>query len=75
VSNKFAHCDSARRDTYALRYIGRREEKPIRCHSMVYCTYNILNMFRTLLRPSSGARDCMCVFTDYGVQCCTGEKI
>ena len=23
---------------------------------MVYCTYNMLNMFRTLLYPSSGAR-------------------
>ena len=24
----------------------RREEKPTRCHWMVYCTYNMLNMFQ-----------------------------
>ena len=39
---------------------------------MVYCTYDMLNMFRALLCPSSGARDytnmCMCVITAYGVQ-------
>jgi len=46
-----------------------REEKPIRCHWMVYCTYNMLNMFRTLLCPSSGARDYMCVITAYVAQC------
>jgi hypothetical protein len=47
----------------------RREEKPTRCHWMLYCTYNILNMFRALLFPSSGARDYMCVITVYGVRC------
>ena len=36
---------------------------------MVYCTYNMLNMFRALLFPSSEARDYMCVITAYGVQC------
>jgi len=36
---------------------------------MVYCTYNMLNTFRALLCPSSGARDCMCVITAYGVRC------
>ena len=35
----------------------RREENPVRCHWMVYYTYNTLNMFRALLCPSSGARD------------------
>jgi len=35
---------------------------------MVYCTYNVLNMFRALLCPSSGTRDYMCVITAYGVQ-------
>ena len=29
----------------------RREEKLTRCHWMVYCTYNTLNMFRALLLP------------------------
>ena len=47
----------------------RREEKSTRCHWMVYCTYNMLNMFRALLSPSSRARDYMCVITAYGVQC------
>jgi len=36
---------------------------------MVYRTYNMLNMFRALLCPSSGARDYMCVITAYAVQC------
>ena len=36
---------------------------------MVFCTYNMLNMFRALLCPSSGARDYMCVIAAYGVQC------
>ena len=46
-----------------------REKKPARCHWMVYCTYNMLNIFRALLCPSSGARDYMCVMTAYGVRC------
>jgi hypothetical protein len=29
----------------------------------------MLNRFRALLCPSSGARDYMCVITAYGVQC------
>ena len=47
----------------------RREEKPTRCHWMVYCTYSMLNMFRALLCPLSGARDYMCVINAYSVQC------
>jgi hypothetical protein len=47
----------------------RREEKPSRCHWMLYCTHDTLNMFRVLLCPSSGALDYMCVFAAYGVQC------
>ena len=47
----------------------RREEKPSRCHWMVYCTFNMLNMFRELLCPSSGAREFICVITAYGVPC------
>jgi hypothetical protein len=31
------------------------EEKPTRCHCMLYCTSDTLNMFRALLCPSSGA--------------------
>ena len=40
----------------------RREEKPTRCHGMVYCTYKMLNMFREPLCPSSGARDYVCYY-------------
>ena len=47
----------------------RREEKPTRRHCLLYCTYLMLNMFRTLLCPSSGALDYMCVFAAYGVPC------
>ena len=36
-----------------------REEKPTICHCMLYCTYDMLNMFWVLLCPSSGARDCV----------------
>jgi hypothetical protein len=46
-----------------------REEKPTRCHWMVYCTYNMPKMFRALLCPSSGARDYRIVITAYDVQC------
>ena len=35
----------------------------------LYCTYDMLNMFRALLCSSSGALDYMCVFTAYGVPC------
>ena len=40
----------------------RREEKPTRCHWMLYCTYDMFNMFRALLCPSSGARDYVCYY-------------
>ena len=36
---------------------------------MLYFTYNMLNMFRALPCPSSGARDYMYVITAYGAQC------
>ena len=36
---------------------------------MVYCTYDMLNMFRALICTSSGALDYMCVIAAYGVQC------
>ena len=47
----------------------RGEEKPTRCHWMLYCTYDMLNMFRALICPSPGARDYMCFIAAYGVQC------
>ena len=46
----------------------RREEKPTRCHSMLYCTYDTLNMFQALLCPSSGALDYMYAIAAYGAQ-------
>ena len=47
----------------------RREENPTRCHRMLYCIYDTLNMFRALLCPSSGALDNMYAIAVYGVQC------
>ena len=35
---------------------------------MIYCAYDMLNMFRALLCPSSGVLDYMCVIAAYGVQ-------
>ena len=34
-------------------------QKPTRCHLLFYFTYYALNMFRTLIYPSSGACDCV----------------
>jgi hypothetical protein len=31
------------------------EEKPTRCHLMIYCSYELFYMFRALICPSSGA--------------------
>jgi len=39
-----------------LNYL--KNKKPTRCHLLFYCTSYKLNMFRALLCPSSGARDC-----------------
>jgi hypothetical protein len=40
--------------TFCILILG---EKPTRCYTMVYWTYNSLNMFRAPLCPSSGARN------------------
>ena len=34
-------------------------ERPTWCHLLFYFTYYVLNMFRTLIYPSSGACDCV----------------
>ena len=36
-----------------------RNEKPTWCHLLFYFIYYALNMFRTLIYPSSGACDCV----------------
>ena len=46
-----------------------REEKPTRCHCMLHCIYDMLNMFRALLCPSSGALVYMYAIAAHGVQC------
>ena len=46
--------------------LGRREEKPTRCHCM---------LLWTLLYPSSGVLDYRYAIAAHGVQCCKGEKI
>jgi len=35
---------------------------------MIYCSYNLLDVFRAFICPSTGARDFSCVITAYGVQ-------
>jgi len=44
-----------------------REENQLDATEMVYCTHNVLNMFRALLCPSSGARVYTVLFAPYGV--------
>jgi len=44
------------------------EERPNICHCMLYCTYDMLNMFRALLCPSPGALDYMYAIAAYVVQ-------
>ena len=48
---------------------GMLEEKPTRCHCMLYCTYDTLNMFQALLCPSSGALVYM-----YAIAGCASRK-
>jgi len=36
-----------------------KNERPTSCHLLFYFTSNLLNMFRTLIYPSSGACDCV----------------
>jgi len=62
-------CKHVKIKKWQTRNLMCREEKPARCHWVVYWTYNILEMFRELLCPSSGAGDYMCVITAYGVRC------
>jgi len=45
----------------ASLHTTRTEEKPTRCHWMLYWTYDTLNTYRALLCPSSRARDYKCV--------------
>ena len=62
----FLLCHSTRCFTQhrVKRYIWSVEKKnQLDATEMVYCTYNMLNMFRALLCPSSGARDYMRVIT------------
>ena len=66
VPSELKKCGS---EKFKIRFRKLTEEKPTRCYSMVYCTYNLLDMFRALTRicPSSGARDYTCIITAYGV--------
>ena len=56
-----------------LKQNMRGEENPTRCHSMLYCIYDTLNMFRAHLSASSGALDYMYAIAAYGVQCLAAE--
>ena len=44
----------------------RKEEHQLDATECFYCTYNLLNMFRALICPSSGARDYNYVIAAYG---------
>ena len=43
----------------ANHWIKLTNERPTWCHLLFYFTYYVLNMFRTLIYPSSGACDCV----------------
>ena len=42
-----------------LEFCRLTNEKPTWCHLLIYFTYYALNMFRTLIYPSSGACGCV----------------
>jgi len=42
---------------YYKHLVNVRNKNPTRCHLLYYCTFYRLNMFQTLLCPSSKARD------------------
>jgi hypothetical protein len=42
------------------------EEEPTRCHSVIYCSCELLYMFRVLICPSSGAPR---LYLDYNTRC------
>ena len=44
-----------------------REENQLDATEMLYCPYNLLSMFRALVRQSSEARDYTLLFAPYGV--------
>jgi len=52
------------RPVYKFKSRGENQLDPTKCF---YCTYNLLNMFRALIFPSSGARDYTCVIAACGV--------
>jgi hypothetical protein len=61
---QYAHNISHKRPLISIRllviketYFLCRQKSPTRCYTVIYGTCNMLNMFRALLCPSSGARD------------------
>ena len=54
---------------------GLWREKPTRCYTMVYWTYNPLNMFPALLCPSSGARDYTGGYSMWHITCCSATSL
>jgi len=49
-----------KRNNLHLEHGESLRTRSTRCYWMLYCTYNLLNMFRALICPSSGARDYTC---------------
>ena len=52
-------CNTLPRPTACVTNTSLTNERPTWCHLLFYFTYNALNMFRTLIHPSSGACDCV----------------
>jgi len=47
-----------------------KRENPTRCYTIVYWTYDPLNMFRALLCPSSGAQECTGDYSMWHITLC-----
>jgi len=61
-------CGGRNKFTFSHELGGRcREESQLGATEWYYCPYNLLNMFRALISPSSVARDSACVIGAYGV--------
>ena len=53
-------------ENQSTQFVEKKQQLDV---NMLYCTYDMLNMFRALLCPSSGFLDYMYVIAANGVQC------
>ena len=66
-NNRDLHVQPHIKNTPTLHLNKRREENQLDATEMLYCPYNLLNMFWALVRQSSEARDYTFLFAPYGV--------